>query len=271
MQNIQFLKHKFQFRTFCHVHHEKKAGGKININDDMHIMHIVKGEGSVFVNNEKYEIKRGTTIAIPPFVEFRMNIQPHFEMMNIHYKLWLDDEESLMKGAERLPFVFNPDYFDYIEDLLQKIDLLLCEDFSKRLKTVSLAHEIVLCHIANNQLVRQPLQKIDSRLKRVCQKLHSENYHKFDADELAVICCLSKSQMNRAFKKCFGLSPQKYWNKKRLANICFALKDSDKSIAEIAESFAFWDQAHFSRWFKKLSKHSPAEYRKMLSDIDLVI
>ena len=228
---------------------KKKAGGKININDDMHIMHIVKGEGSVSVDNEKYEIKRGTTIAIPPFVEFRMNIQPHFEMMNIHYKLWPDDDESLLKDPERLPFVFNPDYFDYIESLLRKIDLLTYEDFSKKLKIVFLAHEIVLCHIANNQLLRQSSQKIDSRLKKVCQKLNSENYYNFNAAELAAICCLSKSQMNRVFKKCFGLSPQKYWNKRRLANICFYLKNPDKSIIEIAESFAFWDQAHFSRWF----------------------
>ena len=271
MQNIQFLKHKFQFISFCHVYHSKKSGGKININDDFHIMHVTKGKGVVTVNNKSYRIKRGTAIAIPPFVEFSMKIQPCFEMMNIHYKLWMDDEESQIESQEHLPFVFQPDYFDYIEKILREIDLLSSEDFSKRLKTVSLVHEIVLCHIANNELVLQPSQKIDSRLEKVCRKLHSENYYKFNAEGLAALCSMSKSQMNRAFKKHLGLSPQKYWNKKRLVNICFSLKDPDKSIADIAEYFAFWDQAHFSRWFKKMTGHTPVEYRNIITDTDLII
>jgi AraC-like DNA-binding protein len=261
---LDLRKHLFQFISFVDVYHSKAAGGSLNINDDHHAMHIIKGNGQVTIDKTTFPISNGNVITIGPFQEFNFDIEPGFAMRNIHYRLWSANGEP-MEQRWMLPYVFTPDYFAHTEKLLKLILSLSKDPVGNIAQLTASAHELILEHWSKTPLQPSRPVNIDKRIETVYKVLTSNNYTDYQAQELAEESCLSVSQMNRLFKKYFKKSPQKFWEEKRLSSICIELKNSDCSIRQIAEECGFDDPAYFSRWFKKRAGSSPIEYRNNLA------
>lgn len=263
MKTDYLIKHKFQFISFCYIYHPLKRNFEtIQLNNDSHIIHITKGIGRVTIEGQHHKIKAGNVISIPPFTPFSFAVSDGFEMMNIHYKMWMEDD-TLLDNRKRLPLIFAPAYFIWCKTMLFKMK-------SSRQNELPdpTAHEIVLRHLAENQLTDVACSCSDPQMLKVKKHLKNPGLSRFQAKELEKISCLGKSQINRKFKALFAVSPQKYWEKQRLKNICLILKSSSAAIYEIATMTGFSDQGYFCRWFKKMTGHSPSEYRKNLSEND---
>ena len=80
-------------------------------------------------------------------------------------------------------------------------------------------------------------------------------------DELAEIAKLSVRQLERRFRKLFGLTPIRYINEHRIRMACINLRESNKNIADIAGQCGFYDHAHFVHKFRASMKIAPSEYR----------
>jgi AraC-like DNA-binding protein len=271
IMDFQILcRHKFQFISFCYVYHpERKNSGRVQLNNDSHMLHISKGSGIINAENKSYLIKAGDVVAIPPFTPFTMNISDKFEMLNLHYKIWIENDE-IFDCIRRLPFVFSPPYFKWCQLMLFKIKKIHDEKLPCQYPD-ALAHEIILKHFFKNSMIKVARDLPDQRIKKVQKHLEYPALMEFDSDKLASLCNLSKSQMNRNFRKFFGISPLKYWEKQRLKKICMTLKISSDTIYEIADKYGFRDQGYFCRWFKRMTKYTPVEYRKKLSIEDELI
>jgi AraC-like DNA-binding protein len=240
----------------------KKSNAQVN--SDLHIIHITGGCGKLFINSEVHALKKGMVLSIPPFVEFHFEIEPGFGMLNIHYRMWTGSGDPLEDLLE-LPFVFEPNYFSSCEKILNRLKEADALPFPEKLETETLAHELVMKHLASNRLLPAPNRSNDSRMDKIYKMLQSSDCLEYDAQKMAKSCFLSVSQMNRRFKHYFNVPPQKFWEKNRFNNVCRTLRENDKSLSEIADAFAFSDQAYFSKWFKKAAKITPLEYRRKLS------
>ncbi|MBQ9990040.1 MAG: response regulator [Lachnospiraceae bacterium] len=73
---------------------------------------------------------------------------------------------------------------------------------------------------------------------------------------------LSRTYISVLFKKETGENFSEYLQRVRLENADSLLKNTRKSIQEIADEVGFFDSAHFNRAFKEYYKCSPIEYRK---------
>lgn len=257
--------HRFQFVCFCDVHHAAATGGGININDDHHAMHVLRGTGEVTINKISYPLARGSVIAVPPFVEFIFRLDADFAMRNIHYRLWSCDGEPI-EHRWMLPLVFTPDYFDRTQRLLNDLIRLDWSNTMNQARTASIVHEIILDHWLRTGVLPMRSEIVDRRIEKIHDILISSQYKHYDAQELAHTCCLSISQMNRLFSRTFHRSPQKFWEEQRLSAICVALKRNTDPIGEIASEFGFDEPAYFSRWFKKRAGCSAIAYREKLAD-----
>ncbi|MFA6714923.1 MAG: AraC family transcriptional regulator [Victivallales bacterium] len=262
-------KHKFQLISFCYIYHPVKSdSGNIQLNSDSHLIHVCRGKGTITIGNRPYPIKAGNVVAVPQFTPFTMNICAGFEMMNIHYKLWLEDD-TLFENQKNLPVIFTPPYFPWCREKLLEIKNI--HQAPGTGLPDAHAHEIILRHLAENQLTNVSGHVQDSRIQKVRAFLEQPKLHKFDAAALTTVCRLSKSQMNRNFRKIFGVSPQKYWEKQRLKIICVLLRKASASIYEIAAEAGFEDSGYFCRWFKKMTGYTPSEYRnKIPPDADAI-
>jgi|CXWL01.1.fsa_nt_gi AraC-like DNA-binding protein len=81
-------------------------------------------------------------------------------------------------------------------------------------------------------------------------------------EELAHRVGVSRSQLERDFRRLFGLSPQKYLTKFRI-EAALDLLNGPMALVEIAHECGYADQSAFTRQFRASVGVSPGEYRRI--------
>jgi AraC-like DNA-binding protein len=82
-------------------------------------------------------------------------------------------------------------------------------------------------------------------------------------DAVAREAGMSASHFSRMFRKVMSLSYQEYLNSRRITKAKNLLRNSARSITEIADSLGFADSTGFGRIFKKLTGQTPSAYRNL--------
>ena len=90
---------------------------------------------------------------------------------------------------------------------------------------------------------------------------HNLERRRLSIDELAAEMCMSRSQFSRHISAATGESPSTYFNRLRLEKAARLLKDTDRSVSNIAYDCGFDDAAYFSNMFKKFYRVTPMQYR----------
>lgn len=72
---------------------------------------------------------------------------------------------------------------------------------------------------------------------------------------------LSPQRLARLTKRLFGLTPNLFITKSRIAAASRMLRDSDYSVAEIAHACGFYDHSAFTRAFRSATGMTPSEFR----------
>lgn len=67
--------------------------------------------------------------------------------------------------------------------------------------------------------------------------------------------------LSRTFRKTFKVNVGDYVHRRRVQQACRILRESNVSIASIAEDLGYTDQSHFSRTFRAIAGRTPARYR----------
>jgi AraC family transcriptional regulator len=82
--------------------------------------------------------------------------------------------------------------------------------------------------------------------------------------ELAAFAQLSEYRFVRSLKATAGLSPHQYVIKRRVELAKERMRDRKQSIAEVALSVGFSDQAHMTATFSRLLGYTPGDWRRRL-------
>ena len=90
-----------------------------------------------------------------------------------------------------------------------------------------------------------------------------ENFaEQISAEVLAERVGLSVSQMNRRFRKLFGIAPMQFVLRSRINAARTMLARGSEKLGQIAVACGFYDQGQFGRIFKRETGLTPGEYRK---------
>ncbi len=84
----------------------------------------------------------------------------------------------------------------------------------------------------------------------------------FSPATLAARSQLSLTRLARLTKRIFGLTPSQFIVKTRITVGSQLLRETDKSIAEIAQLCGYHDQSAFTRAFRATTRLTPLEYRR---------
>jgi AraC family transcriptional regulator len=98
-------------------------------------------------------------------------------------------------------------------------------------------------------------------LRRVRDVLHEDLHCAHSLGELATLANVHPVYLARAFRKFFGRSIAVYARSLRLEWAATRIAQSDDPLGVIAVRAGFFDQSHFTRWFKRHTGVTPSQYR----------
>jgi AraC-like DNA-binding protein len=104
--------------------------------------------------------------------------------------------------------------------------------------------------------------ELDPVLQRVLQFVE-ENISNSEAGvgDMASAAAVSRSGLQRKLKQAMGITPQDLLREARIKRACQLLRETNKTVAEVAYSCGFTDPKYFSRSFKQSTGQSPTEYK----------
>lgn len=115
----------------------------------------------------------------------------------------------------------------------------------------------------SNGLVPSRMGKIDPRLLRAVRAVDRQALSTpLREPQLAGAVGLSVCQLNRLFKRHFGVSSRGYFEQRRYQHAIASLESSPFGIKEIAYNLGFSSLPHFSSWFRRRHGDSPRAIRQ---------
>jgi AraC-like DNA-binding protein/ligand-binding sensor protein len=105
--------------------------------------------------------------------------------------------------------------------------------------------------------------KEDSILLTILDLIQNKYHEALNVSKLSKLCFCSESCINHIFKKKTGVTIKSYINCLRIEEAKLILKETDKSITEIAEYVGFNNSSYFTKVFTDFVKISPTEYRQL--------
>lgn len=100
------------------------------------------------------------------------------------------------------------------------------------------------------------------KLRQLTDWMAKHIEEEFNLDKLAAQAGLSKFHFTRLFKTATGESPSRYHTNLRLDAARRLLRETKKSVVEVALDVGYANPSHFARLFRRQSGLSPSDYRQ---------
>lgn len=131
----------------------------------------------------------------------------------------------------------------------------------------SLAHAIAI-YLARNYGVVDNEARSNSpslpgyKLRQVTDWMSEQIAEDFSLEHLAAQAGLSKFHFQRLFKSALGVSPSRYHLNLRINFARQLLRETRKSVMDIALAVGYADPSHFAKLFRRETGLSPSDYRR---------
>ncbi|MBD0269338.1 MAG: helix-turn-helix transcriptional regulator [Cyanobacteria bacterium Co-bin8] len=132
---------------------------------------------------------------------------------------------------------------------------------------VAFALHLIEQHSVRPQKLRRPPGKLPSQqLKQVIEYVHDNLGEELSLTALAEQTNLSAFHFARLFKKSLGLSPHQYMLQTRVERAKRLITKANRpDLADIALQVGFYDQAHFTKAFKRVVGIPPKGFFKQVA------
>lgn len=248
--------------------------------EEMEIIYIKKGKGSVTVDFKQYKVTGPTLVLILPgqlhSIDQLNNEKMEYENIIFNHKMLVPKNHDyadadfltpLIHGKITVPTVFTPVY-PYYEDVAAPIDA--CDEICKTMpqgyqlyiKSMLFQFFFVLDNRCRN-LTPPPKNKNALDKMKIVLKYVENNYaQKISIADIADVAGFSESHFMRYFKETMGTSFVEYLKDYRLTMAARLLQSSDDAIIDIAGEVGFDNISYFNRSFKAKYGVSPRKFRE---------
>jgi len=100
------------------------------------------------------------------------------------------------------------------------------------------------------------------KLRQITDWMVEHVAEEFNLDRLAAQAGLSKFYFNRLFKRAMGMSPSRYYINLRMDAARRLLRETKKSVVEVALDVGYGNPSHFAQLFRRETGLSPSDYRR---------
>jgi transcriptional regulator GlxA family with amidase domain len=109
--------------------------------------------------------------------------------------------------------------------------------------------------------VSREVEESNRRLLRARDAMDRAYAEPLDVRAVAAVACLSEAHFIRSFRACFGETPHRYLQRRRVERAMFLLRETDRSVTDICLDTGFSSLGTFSRTFREIVGEPPSGYR----------
>ena len=225
---------------------------------------------AIFINSgvlhylQSQEPKRETRMQIQ-FFDSTFLAGTAGSLLDVKYIAPVAESEQL----DAIPFFMGDPGSRLFLELIQQGPALLEERkpfFEMRMRTLfSDLWEEVYSRAMTLQGLREKSSRTaeDERMKRMMGYIQEHFREKLTVRSIAESIPISERECFRLFQNSIGITPAEYLLSVRLENAQVLLKNTDRSILDIALETGFGTSSYFGKIFRKHHRLTPLQYRKL--------
>ena len=246
-----------------HVLWEEKQNFLLDVDtDSFWVMYLItKGSCEFEINGRRGTTSGTAVILCPPNVPFsrrvitpldfhffRLDISPAARFINKQFgPISIDEDRLLMNESVIKRYVYDLSSFSFLIRSHLLLDLFLYQVDSKNKNAQTLPKNFSI----RNKSIIAVIDYFEA---------HSEEI--FSMEDVAERYNYNSAYFSHLFKNETGISPKKYLLNIRMKKVQQLLISSNLSIEEIADLTGFNHGDYLSKFFKKIFKMTPNEFRK---------
>ncbi|GGG45492.1 hypothetical protein GCM10011414_13810 [Croceivirga lutea] len=210
----------------------------MHLHPDRYTFSYILSGGAQFIHQQRlYTLTKGDIVVIPPYIAHQTLIEDYFHYQVIRVPnlfVFCDAKEKqgihILKNQPTIVLQFQQ-WFEAIQ---------------------SHNHQSVPIPLAFQSFLRGQQESNHptfNKVKVALTHLHQNFQRKIAVEALSDLTHLSESSFQRIFKNTMGISPTRYLLNLRIEKAKELIKESD-SLTNIAYDTGFFDQSHFTKYFK---------------------
>tara|TARA_Y100001933_G_scaffold247687_1_gene280793 strand:+ start:250 stop:1035 length:786 start_codon:yes stop_codon:yes gene_type:complete len=229
---------------------------KPHLHSELSIGIIESGNTILTIDNTDYHFSKGDAVIIMPYVVH--NCQPVDISTWAFTMIHLEDpyKEAFIKslGADLKIGIapLGPHEFSLIKTLSKTL----------RLDNNAFAEEVAIIDCLNaiiDSVVVKIEKEIDSNMECIRSYINDNFLEEISLDILEALFHIDKFRLIRCFKKLFNTTPSAYQLLLKVDHSKQLMK-TEHDLSSVALASGFYDQAHFTREFKKTTGMTPKYY-----------
>jgi AraC-like DNA-binding protein len=109
--------------------------------------------------------------------------------------------------------------------------------------------------------VSRDVEDLNRRLLRARDAMDRAYAQPLDVSAVAAVAHISEAHFIRSFRACFGETPHRYLQRRRVERSMFLLRETDRAVTDICFDVGFTSLGTFSRTFREIVGETPSRYR----------
>lgn len=279
------------------VRHHRFIMRSRHVHETIELHFNLEGQRLMFVDRETYSLSPHSAIVVNHNLIHRTSTAPGFPPDHHNFILQLDRSrfDQILRVAglrgfddfgERFNGVatFNDSEWQLILSVISEFKAMCEEDKMGAAVSMEDAHAFLylqalelasifakarrrLLHTeleANQKAVPETVVKtgVHQKVHEVALYLQTHIHESVSLEELAQRFFMSRSYLTRSFRNITGFSVVEYMTYIRIQKAQQLLRESDRSITEIADLCGFGNITYFEKVFKEATGQTPVQYRK---------
>ena len=279
------------------VRHHRFIMRSRHVHETIELHFILEGQRLMFVDRETYRLSPHSAIVVNHNLIHKTSTAPGFPPDHHNFILQLDRSrfDQILRVAglrgfddfgERFNGVanFNDSEWQLILSVIAEFKAMCTEDKNGGTVSMEDAHAFLYLQAlelasifakARRRLLRAELEAnqkaipetvvktgVHQKVHEVALYLQTHIHESVSLEELAQRFFMSRSYLTRSFRNITGFSVVEYMTYIRIQKAQQLLRESDRSITEIADLCGFGNITYFEKVFKTTTGHTPVQYRK---------
>lgn len=239
--------------------HSKGESLPNHLHNNAYITNVIRGSFSEKYDHKERQCCPNTVIYHPPYEKHSDKFYEDGFLFNIeieksYFEDLLNQYPTLDIPADcsynKISALFNKIYYESINN----------DDFSE-ITISGLLEEIFSLINKNNNI--PDISSYPYWLILVKEILHEERVSNISLEKISKEINIHPVHISRSFRKYFGITPGEYLRKLKAKNACIMIKEKKYPLSKVAVETGFYDQAHFTKIFKKIVGLTPLQYSKI--------